>query len=284
MSLYINTFFSETIIRIIAYSNTLKKIAGFINSNIKFQKDLAVKFPDNIIYSNSLDRILALNLLKFSTMGAFETKVISQKIKKGMVLYDIGANLGFYTLLFSKLTGLNGQVIAFEPDPDNFRLLKKNLIQNHISNVLAIQKAISNKTGKEKLYICEEHHGNHRIYITKEKRRWISVESTTLDHFLLGKPPPNFIKLDIEGAECLAIRGMLSTLKIVKHLIMICEFAPNNLWQSQCNPLFLLRTMNDLGFKRKLLNERTKQLESVSDSKLIQISYKEHYVNLLFEK
>ena len=66
----------------------------------------------------------------------FETELVSKEISKNDVVVDIGANIGYYTLIFAKLVGENGKVFAFEPDPSNFALLKKNVELNGFRNVV----------------------------------------------------------------------------------------------------------------------------------------------------
>ena len=78
-----------------------------------------------------------------------ETQVMKDNIKKGDVVIDCGANIGYYSLLFSKLVGDSGKVFAFEPDPTNFSLLQKNLKENNIKNVIALNLAVSDKNEKK---------------------------------------------------------------------------------------------------------------------------------------
>lgn len=78
----------------------------------------------------------------------FETELVKRMIKRGDVVLDIGANIGYYTLIFAKIVGEDGKVFAFEPDPTNFALLKRNVEINGYKNILLVQKAVSNKSGK----------------------------------------------------------------------------------------------------------------------------------------
>ncbi len=98
-------------------------------------------------------------------------------IKPGQTVIDVGANIGYYnTLQFAKLVGPTvSRVYAFEPDPDNFALLRKNVAQNGYANVVCIQKAVSDQTSKLKLFRNSQNHGDHRIYpprITAITSRW----------------------------------------------------------------------------------------------------------------
>jgi len=85
----------------------------------------------------------------------FITDFFKSEIKKGDVVFDIGANIGYFTLIFAKLVGENGKVFAFEPSPDVFAILQKNVEINGYKNIVLSQKAVSSKTEKIKLYLCE---------------------------------------------------------------------------------------------------------------------------------
>lgn len=274
----------DVLIGYIAYSPFFKKIAGYLNNTVRFKHDRPVTSHGFTMYARSLDRLLALYLWKYSLLESFETSIVQKLVKKGMTVVDIGANIGFYTLQLAKLVGPGGRVYAFEPDPENFRLLKKNLQTNRIKNVLPIKKAVSNSTGRVRLYLCEEHHGNHKIYDEGTGRTTISIPSVALDDFCGNKIRPDFIKMDIEGAEYLAICGMKKILSRSPRLILISEFAPEAVKKCGNSPAEFLHEMRRHGFAAKLINERKKILEKLSEDKLIERAKKLKYVNLLFQK
>lgn len=78
----------------------------------------------------------------------FETEIFKKEIKKGDTVLDLGAHIGYYTLLAAKLVGEKGKVFAFEPEPTNFALLKKNIKINNHQNVIPVQKPFLIKTEK----------------------------------------------------------------------------------------------------------------------------------------
>ena len=91
--------------------------------------------------------------MRLSTRGYYEpfiTAFVKDMIKEGDIVIDIGAHIGYYTLLFSKLVGKTGKVFAFEAHPDNFTLLKQNVETNGYTNVVVENKAVSNYNGKIK--------------------------------------------------------------------------------------------------------------------------------------
>ena len=171
--------------------------------------------------------IITQMLSTFGVYESLETEVVKKLIKKGDVVLDIGANVGYYTLIFAKLVGEEGKVFAFEPDPDNFALLEKNVEVNCYRNVVLVQKAIANKTGVVRLYLCEDNKGNHRICDARDARESIAVEAIRLDdYFEAYNEKIDFIKIDIEGAEQEALLGASSLLKRNKNIKIATEFCP----------------------------------------------------------
>ena len=275
MTLNPSKVFSKILIEQLAKLKLFRKIAGFLNLYLSPSTDFLVEVKENKMYARSLDRILALYLWKFSLLEDNETQILKKLIKKGMSVFDIGANIGYYTLIFSRLVGKNGRVFSFEPDPENFRLLVKNIKVNKFKNITPVQKAVSNKNGKIILYLCQEHKGNHSII---ENFAWkkIMVESTTLDSFLRTGIKPDLIKMDIEGAEYLALLGMKKTLTKNKKIILLTEL-------SSSVPKQLFNLFKSFGLKVNLI-DKDRISEPVSPNKLIRLAQSKNYLNLLLAK
>lgn len=165
------------------------------------------------------------------------TELFKKTIKEGDIIADLGANVGYFTLLAAKLTGEKGRVFSFEPEPHNYNYLKKNIEINNYNHASAFQKAVSDRNGRTKLYICDYDPGHHTINSysgidaysrgrkTEEKK--IDIDTITLDSFLEGKTNKvDVIKMDVEGAEMLALSGMDKILKSNKNIKMFIEFFP----------------------------------------------------------
>ena len=148
------------------------------------------------------------------------TRVMSRQIAQGATVYDLGANYGMHTLLFARLVGPQGRVYAFEPHPDVFHCLKEQLELNGFRMVVPVCKAVSETTGSG-LFSS----GNHRGagHLTNTAGDTFSVLTTTLDDFVFRGEgsPPDFIKIDIEGAESSALRGGLRTLEQYRPTMII---------------------------------------------------------------
>ena len=129
-------------------------------------------------------------------------------IKKGDVIFDVGAWNGVYTLLFSRLVGENGRVYAFEPDPVAYKVLKENLRLNGVKNVIVVSEALSDKNGFATLMAKEFGGSGSTIIGRADKPKSINVMTTTLDYFcLIEEVIPNGVKIDVEGAEDLVLKG-----------------------------------------------------------------------------
>jgi len=231
-----------------------------------------------------LDPLDSLSLSINGVYEPLETKVVNNEVKKGNVVLDLGANIGYYTLIFAKLVGEEGRVYAFEPDPDNFTLLKKNVEVNGYRNVVLVQRAIANKTSKMNLYLSADNKGDHRIYDPNERRKVIEIEAIKLDdYFRKYNGCPDFIKMDIQGAERLAIDGMSGLLHKTRRLKLTTEFCPLMLESSGTRPEDYLKCLVSYGFEFYNINERKQKVERVSVSGLLTLysAEKKNYTNLL---
>lgn len=150
-------------------------------------------------------------------------------LEPGDVFIDIGANIGWNTV-FASMAVPNGHVYCFEPDPKNYNLLQKNIKLNVLSNVTLINKALADKIGYENLYLSNNNFGNHILnpsyYNSESHKEHISVETDTLDNFLLDKDlPVKFLKLDVEGSEPRVLNGAKYTINKYRPFISI-EYHP----------------------------------------------------------
>lgn len=231
-----------------------------------------------------LDSKDSLGLSSEGIYEPFETEFVKRELKKGDVVLDIGANIGYYTLIFAKLVGEKGKVFAFEPEPTNFYLLKKNVEINGYKNVTLIQMAVSNKTEKLKLYLSEVNKGDHRIYDSHNGRQFLEIEAVRLDDYFKNyNEKIDFIKMDIQGAEGGAIQGGFSFLQKNKNVRIITEFWPIGLKTSGIAPQEYLELLIGLGFRLYEVSEWEKRIKPVDIPELLEIYIPEkgNYTNLL---
>ena len=173
-----------------------------------------------------------------------EMEIIKENVKSGDSVIDVGANLGFFTLPLSRFVGDKGRVFSFEPEPENFRALEKNILINKLQNVTLENLAISNENGTTKLFISEDH-GAHTIFEqTSHKVTGKSIDTHTirLDDYFLEKSIDeiSFIKIDVEGVEFEVLKGMKNLLEKNTHINLLIEFIPKQLLDFGTDPNELL--------------------------------------------
>lgn len=163
---------------------------------------------------------------------AFEPRyvqVLKCLINQGDTVFDIGANIGFYTVLFSSWSGLAGRVVAYEPDPSNLGLLQRNLELNGCENVIVRPLALSSRSGRALFSIdsvtrSTGHLGAGATFGETQfgsgKEELITVNTTTLDQEIDRLGVPQLIKMDIEGGEFDTLSGGSSLLHHHRPLIV----------------------------------------------------------------
>jgi FkbM family methyltransferase len=209
----------------------------------------------------------------FFILGEYEpevSKVFLDSIDIGDTVIDIGAHIGYYTLLAARKVGPKGKVVAFEPEPNNFHLLSLNIKLNHYDNVIPIEKAVSNEESTVKLYLGGSSTNSViKNYNISQNSNFITIKAINLDKFK-GFGKIRLIKMDIEGAELLALKGMLELIDKNEDLIIISEFNPSLLSQSGYSTKEYISLLNDCGFKIKVIESNIilnlSNLDSVIDN------------------
>lgn len=177
-------------------------------------------------------RGLKINLhgsaVQFAT-GAAEKpmqEALVAELRPGATVYDIGANVGFVTLLAARLVGPTGRVIAFEPVPENVAAIRHNLALNGIDWAEVVETAVAEKPGSATLILSDVSAFSRlaTVNVPTGARGQIEVGVTSVDEFLAAglAPPPDFVKIDVEGAELEVVRGMRQTLAD-HHPTIMCE-------------------------------------------------------------
>ncbi len=217
------------------------------------------------------------------------TEMFKKVVKEGDIVVDLGANIGYFTLLAARLVGEKGKVYAFEPEPHNYSLLCKNIEINGYDNVIATQKAVSDTSGKVKFYLDREDTGAHSIYQLDKGERFIEIETVNLDEFFEDKKHPiNVIKMDVEGAEMVAFSGMERIIRENKDLKMFVEFYFPGIKRAGGSPEeFARRLLEDYQFSVLAIGDYTKDRKSVSVSsidELLKLCSGERTANLFLER
>jgi FkbM family methyltransferase len=144
----------------------------------------------------------------------------------GDVVYDIGANLGFFSLVAARLVGPEGRVYAFEPAPENAEAIRRNAELNLVDNIVVVERAVSSRRGSARLQIVDdqswsrlEQFGRH-----PDTERVLEVETVTIDELVRSGElaPAALVKIDVEGAEAAVLEGMRATIDEHRPAI-VCE-------------------------------------------------------------
>ena len=163
---------------------------------------------------------------------------------------DVGANIGYYTLLAARLTGEKGKVFAFEPDPHNYGLLCKNIELNGYRNVIAVRKAVFSKSGRMPLFLDKKNLGAHSLSAENvEKADSIMIDAISLDdYFKEINSKIDIVKMDVQGSEMAVLDGMANTITQNGNLEIITEFWPTGLRNAHVSPRGFLENLADYGF------------------------------------
>jgi len=237
-------------------------------------------FLNKRILSNKIILFL-FEYLYFKYKLLFEAKevfLLKKFVPIGATVIDVGANIGYFSLLFADWTGYTGKIIAIEPDNFNFERLSANVLKNNYSNrFLLINSAITDKNRKVNLFINPYNPMDHRISENGKE-----IDSFTIDYICLNYNIKNIdlIKIDVQGSENLVISGALDAINKFNPVLFI-EFEKNII-----NPNKNINTINNLLiFKYKmyiLKDNKFIKIENILNA--IYIINLNEYVDILFAK
>jgi len=172
-------------------------------------------------------------------LGQYELSIqecLVRELRPGDVFYDVGANAGFFTLLGSRCVGPAGKVFSFEPLPENARSIQSQLDLNGVENCTLVEAAVTDHTGHVEFAEGRDTSTAHIRGATTQESRGAatSVSAVSLDDFVREAPEPDFIKMDIEGAELMALKGACELLGSEKPPKMMIEFHGEHLIEQGC--------------------------------------------------
>jgi FkbM family methyltransferase len=189
----------------------------------------------------------------FGIYEIIETKLIKKLIRPGCVFFDIGANVGYYSFLASKLVGTTGRVFAFEPIPGNMSDIQRNIQANAITNIFIHPLAVGSKSGTLILYTRENplHNSGWASKVSTPRRQnKVEVRVVSLDDFIKSKGinSVHLMKMDIEGSELDALLGgkRLFTQKDAPDII--CEVNPFLLGRQNLESRAITQCLADYGY------------------------------------
>jgi FkbM family methyltransferase len=184
--------------------------------------------------------------------GRWHTPVVAmlrEHVKPGMTALDIGANVGFMAVHMADRAGPDGTVLAFEPEPRNFAILATNARHARYRNIVPFSSAIGDAVGSTVLWLSPRDGGDHRT-VASEGRQGVPIEVTTVDHLAAErKVEIHFVKMDIQGAEAAALRGMVKTMSAPAFQGLVLEFWPAALRAAHEDPVEVLEGVRRAGLR-----------------------------------
>ncbi|MCL4557891.1 MAG: FkbM family methyltransferase [Deltaproteobacteria bacterium] len=207
----------------------------------------------NLLYKYAVPVYRMLYFVYKKKTDAYEISLLKKWLHPGVVVFDIGANIGFYSVLLSKLAGGNGVVHCFEHDRTNMYYLQKEI--RHFPNIVLNKKAVSDTAKTLKLYTSNRINVVHRTYPVKSYGTTYEVEAVSIDEYVNQKYKVDFIKMDIQGSEFFALRGMAKTLELNPDIIVLTELWPAGLKEAGVDIKEMINFIFSLHFKIFLIEE-----------------------------
>lgn len=277
-------------VRVLLGKGIVDKYAPFLIP--LFQKAYAVLQGDRIrevtlAYNLTLkvfakDVGISLPLLLKGKYEPLSTKRFLGVISPGNTVIDIGANVGYYTVLAAYAVKNNGAVIAFEPDAENCRLLDANVKYNNFSNVLVRPYAVSDSNGK-KLFDSHTASKGESALAVKNSSSTRTIQSVTLDSEVkrLKLQKVTVIKMDIEGAEILALQGAKETIR-KNPVTLFIEYNPSRIEYYGYKPHAQLNLIENLGLEiKEIIDESCSKVLPYSEKNLAYVLSHTTFCNLV---
>ncbi len=178
-------------------------------------------------------------------------ELLMASVQGGDAVFDVGANVGFYTVFLALAVGAQGQVIAFEPNSESYQHLQDNLALNAITNVRAFRKALGERSGEGRLYEGQENADSSLVGPPLGKdvgHQWVDIVAGDSFRETEKLPVPRVVKVDVEGYEYKVLQGLQSTLAQPPCELLCCEVHPRFLPRG-VTPEEILGFVRSLGFR-----------------------------------
>ncbi len=203
----------------------------------------------------------------------YESSLVLNLLAPGQVFVDVGANVGYFSLLAASRVGASGAVFAFEPDPDNFSLLTRSAALNGQQDVIhACQAGLAAADGKARLYLSEDNLGDHQIFSVGDDRRSTVISLLNGSDFLGSRLQRlDLLKIDTQGSEygvVLGLMPLLTSLAVAPR--MIIELTPLSLRQCGSSGRALIELLAELGRPMWIIDHLEHRLVASTSAELAQ--------------
>ncbi len=212
--------------------------------------DVSTEIGD--LFMHAADRVMTPFIREHGFWEAAEAAFLRRILKPGHTFLDIGANVGYFSVLASPLVGQSGRVVAVEPEQRNLALLKANLWRNGCGNAVVLPIAAHRHTGFLPLRLDEENRGDHQVGWREGAS--VLVPCARLDD-LLGDLPVDVIKIDTQGVDHDVIAGLSGLLTRATRPTILCEFWLEGMERRGVDPWQVAVGYQELGFALALLRD-----------------------------
>lgn len=216
--------------------------------------------------------------------GSYEpvtTSKLESILKEGMTFVDIGAHVGLFSLPALHWVGASGKVISFEPHPDNYVMFLENARINGLKDrLIAVQSAISDTKETVQLHTSTFNTGDHQLF-HKGGRDSIEIECTTLDEYFPNGTKVDVIKMDVQGAEASAFRGMKRVLEDNQDIQVIWELSPRQLEDAGSSAEELLQWLSGHDFLFSIIDESAQCVKVGTVKQILHACPHESFLNIL---
>ncbi len=217
------------------------------------------------------DAYLSHEIRRDGVWEPFETRVAREILRHVDSFVDVGANIGWYSVIAGLALAGRGQVISFEPDAANVALLARNVAANGLGHVRVNHAALADAPGERALFRSPDNLGDHRLYGGgSEGRAAVQVAVTTFDEAVAPYiDGPCLVKMDTQGSEAMIITGMRGYLEThAPNMALLVEFWPFGLANAGSSAAALLALLEPLGFQAWLVDEVARALVPTSLAEL----------------
>lgn len=211
-----------------------------------------------------------------------QTALLGERLRPGMTVLDGGAHAGYFTCQAARLVGPRGLVLAFEPAPRNFELLTANVWRNGFTNVVCFQWALGGEPGFARLRLSDTNTGDNRLAETDEDG--VLTRVARLDDVLAIRSPVDVVKLDVQGSEEAAVRGMMALLAGSPDVLVLVELSPADARAAGSEPRELLGYYRSLGFEIRVQLPDERGVVELPDDELLARAEELEHVNLVLER
>jgi FkbM family methyltransferase len=201
--------------------------------------------------------IISECIRRFGIWEPAETNYLIAHLRPGDSFVDIGANIGYHSVVAAHLVGETGRVVAFEPDADNFKLLAANVMLNRLS-VAMNNAAVSDRDGEAMLYRSADNMGDHRVW-TSGNSKGTPIRLTRLAPEMIDAR--TMMKIDVQGWEAKVIIGNLGT--IARARAVMFEFFPRWIAQNGDVPAEIIAVLVQAGFGFQLIDNATQTIAPI---------------------